>query len=342
MNNLDSKTGTRIAKAIDDRIIAIAKQVYQNSPNDKIKYGKVVGRKNGIFTVKIESSTYEKIPALRNVGNIQNGEVVLCLIPNNNFSNMTIIGVADGTLSQGDYILPQASEFVLGGIKAKAKTSETNEVKIDTTTGLLYASSVGEQGPEGPTGPQGDAATISVGTVTTLPAGSNATVTNVGTESDAIFNFGIPQGEQGPATIDIVDNLDSTDTNAALSANQGRVLNETKQNFYDWHFYTETQLYSNSGSITTHTLDLSTLPDWEQNAYYDVLIYNESYNADTSYMLVYTDLLSSTINVQRFSTNGRQGGAIYRLPAQRYIYYKITNDALDTLIFQIRGIRRYK
>lgn len=41
--------------------------------------------------------------------------------------------------------------------------------------------------------------TITVGTVTTLPAGSNATVTNVGTSTDPIFNFGIPQGAQGAA-----------------------------------------------------------------------------------------------------------------------------------------------
>lgn len=41
--------------------------------------------------------------------------------------------------------------------------------------------------------------TITVGTVTTLPAGSNATVTNVGTSTDPIFNFGIPQGAQGSA-----------------------------------------------------------------------------------------------------------------------------------------------
>lgn len=46
-------------------------------------------------------------------------------------------------------------------------------------------------------GPQGDAATITVGTVTTLPAGSAATVTNGGTSSAAILNFGIPIGNTG-------------------------------------------------------------------------------------------------------------------------------------------------
>lgn len=38
-----------------------------------------------------------------------------------------------------DYTLPQATEELLGGIKAKAKTTETVEVAIDTVTGKLYA-----------------------------------------------------------------------------------------------------------------------------------------------------------------------------------------------------------
>lgn len=39
--------------------------------------------------------------------------------------------------------------------------------------------------------------TITIGTTTTLPAGSSATVTNTGTATDPIFNFGIPKGEPG-------------------------------------------------------------------------------------------------------------------------------------------------
>jgi microcystin-dependent protein len=49
----------------------------------------------------------------------------------------------------------------------------------------------------GTPGPAGPAATTNVGVTTTLPAGSQATVTNVGTESDAILDFGIPEGDQG-------------------------------------------------------------------------------------------------------------------------------------------------
>ena len=55
----------------------------------------------------------------------------------------------------------------------------------------------GPQGPAGTPGADGKAATVKVGTVTTLEAGSNATVTNVGTETNAILNFGIPQGIPG-------------------------------------------------------------------------------------------------------------------------------------------------
>lgn len=70
----------------------------------------------------------------------------------------------------------------------------------------------GPQGPEGQQGPQGEtgatgaqgpqgkpgaAATIQVGTVTTGNPGTQASVTNSGTTSAAIFDFVIPQGPQG-------------------------------------------------------------------------------------------------------------------------------------------------
>lgn len=65
----------------------------------------------------------------------------------------------------------------------------------------------GPAGPQGPTGPQGPVGnngnngitpTITVGDVTTVPFGDPATVTDVGTPPNAIFDFEIPEGEQGP------------------------------------------------------------------------------------------------------------------------------------------------
>ena len=64
----------------------------------------------------------------------------------------------------------------------------------------------GETGPAGPQGPQGlsgndgadgENATIEIGSVTSLNYGDTPTVTNVGTDTHAILNWGIPAGQQG-------------------------------------------------------------------------------------------------------------------------------------------------
>lgn len=60
----------------------------------------------------------------------------------------------------------------------------------------------GSQGDPGAPGQDGQDATIAVGTTTTLPAGSSATVTDSGTPSAAVLNFGIPKGDTGAAGAD--------------------------------------------------------------------------------------------------------------------------------------------
>lgn len=102
MKKINNENGSKVAQAIDNRIINVAKLVYNESPHNKTKLGKVLSKKDGYFSVEIEKSTYTKVPALRNVGEINVGEVVLCLIPNNQFGNMVILGVADGTLAESN------------------------------------------------------------------------------------------------------------------------------------------------------------------------------------------------------------------------------------------------
>lgn len=53
------------------------------------------------------------------------------------------------------------------------------------------------KGPTGPTGPQGPA-TIEVGTTTTTEPGTDAAVTNIGTNENIILDFSIPTGDIGP------------------------------------------------------------------------------------------------------------------------------------------------
>ena len=92
-----------------------------------------------------------------------------------------------------------------------AETAAGHNVKIKNKLGVVSSFEVkngakgdkGDVGPQGETGPQGDkgdtgeAATIKVGNVTTGEAGSEAVITNVGTENVAVFDFVIPKGDKG-------------------------------------------------------------------------------------------------------------------------------------------------
>ncbi len=73
--------------------------------------------------------------------------------------------------------------------KAIKKIKEDEKFK-PTCNGVII-------GPTGPQGPQGPA-TITVGTTTTTTAGTNASVTNVGTNENVVLNFSVPQGNTGP------------------------------------------------------------------------------------------------------------------------------------------------
>lgn len=74
----------------------------------------------------------------------------------------------------------------------------------------------GATGATGAKGDTGEAATIEVGTVTTVPYGQTANVVNSGTEQAAVFDFTIPQGRPGQQVTEM-DNLllNSITTSAA-------------------------------------------------------------------------------------------------------------------------------
>lgn len=76
-------------------------------------------------------------------------------------------------------------------------------------------------------GDTGAAATVSVGQTQTLPAGSSATVQNVGDKNNAVFNFGIPKGDKGdpgtsiPLPVSVANGGTGATTAAAARANLG-------------------------------------------------------------------------------------------------------------------------
>jgi hypothetical protein len=85
------------------------------------------------------------------------------------------------------------------GITSIARTSGTGAAGSTDTYTITYtdASTSTFTVVNGTNGSNGTAATVTVGTTTTLAAGSQATVTNSGTTSAAVLNFGIPAGADG-------------------------------------------------------------------------------------------------------------------------------------------------
>ena len=77
-------------------------------------------------------------------------------------------------------------------------TSSEAVLNFNIPKGVSGAAGIqGSKGLTGATGAAGDNATIAIGTVSTLPEDSNATVANVGTDTAAILNFGLPMGQTG-------------------------------------------------------------------------------------------------------------------------------------------------
>lgn len=97
------------------------------------------------------------------------------------------------------------------------------------------------RGAAGAAGSDGAAATVSVGTVTTLEPGQPATVTNSGTENAAVFNFGIPRGEAGSGTglyaytyhqLDVMDKITWNESSLTLDINaDGLILGNLRVSY---------------------------------------------------------------------------------------------------------------
>jgi hypothetical protein len=128
---------------------------------------------------------------------------------------------------------------------------------------LVDKAVAGPQGPEGPQGPQGNAATIAAGTTTTGAAGTNATVTNTGTSSAAVFDFTIPRGDTGETG--------ATGAGVASGGTTGQVLVKASNVNYDtaWSTITGTLSYQGSWNAATNTPALASSVG--TNGYYYVV-----------------------------------------------------------------------
>ena len=93
-------------------------------------------------------------------------------------------------------VLTDVSIEQISETQVKLKFTFENGDFVESPVLTLPRGEKGEPGKDGLNG-EGIAATVEVGTVTTGAPGTNASVTNVGTEQRAILNFVIPRGDTG-------------------------------------------------------------------------------------------------------------------------------------------------
>ena len=159
-----------------------------------------------------------------------------------------------------DWIIMKIKEFSgnqISGIEVTQIDTDTIKFVLTYTDGSTQELEdvtlpAGPQGPQGPTGATGAAATVSIGTTTTLDAGDDATVTNTGTSGAAVFNFGIPKGAKG----DTGPAGGITDINSytgAVTTGDGITFDTSTGELSSYDFN-----LSNTGSINMNTLTLPT------------------------------------------------------------------------------------
>ena len=118
-------------------------------------------------------------------------------------------------------VLTDISVEQISETEVKLKFTFENGDFIESPVLTLPRGEKGEAGKDGRDG-EGIAATIEVGSVTTGAAGTDASVTNVGTEEQAILNFVIPRGDKGEAGADGSAGVGFDDANE-ISINDGAI-----------------------------------------------------------------------------------------------------------------------
>lgn len=111
-----------------------------------------------------------------------------------------------------------------------------NIISWTNKAGLPNPDPVNIKGEQGMAGKDGTAATITIGTVTTGEPGSNASVTNVGTDTAAVLAISIPRGDKG-----------------ADGAGAGDVIAAANNTFTAWNFFERLPRYTGTATNASST-----------------------------------------------------------------------------------------
>ena len=107
------------------------------------------------------------------------------------------VGATGATGATGMAATVQVGTTTTGAPGTNASVTNTGTESNAVLNFVIPAGATGANGADGATGADGTAATVQVGTTTTGAPGTNASVTNAGTESNAVLNFVIPAGATG-------------------------------------------------------------------------------------------------------------------------------------------------
>ena len=108
-------------------------------------------------------------------------------------------------------------EFVI--IASNTEDVDNSKLYVKTATDFKFLTDL--SGAQGFKGETGDAATIAVGTITTLPPSAGATISNVGDQHNAIFDIAIPKGDKGDAATISVGTVKTSTDGIAKVTNAG-------------------------------------------------------------------------------------------------------------------------
>ena len=128
------------------------------------------------------------------------------LIPSSNASAWSVMtskgdtGATGATGSAGTVTIGTTVTGSAGGNASVSNSGTSSDAVLNFTLPKGASGTAGIQGSiglTGATGAAGDNATIAMGTITTLPENSSATVVNAGSDTAAVLNFGLPMGQTG-------------------------------------------------------------------------------------------------------------------------------------------------
>ena len=190
--------------------------------------------------------------------------------------------------------MPKRAREILIEDELPGNSANTEFLYITEESSLYYrdredqewVSVVGEQGLPGS---NGLAATITVGSTTTGEPGSSAQVSNIGTPSNAVFNFTIPRGPTGPTGAAGVNgtNADATAAIAAHNADTTDVHGIANTSLL------ATQSYADNAASTAVTNLIDSAP----NALNTLNELAAALNDDASFSTTVTNALAGKLSI---------------------------------------------